>query len=164
MDQHDSLLELLRRTQLFHDLETPALHLIAQQLTEHTYKDGEVVFHEGDIGDRLFLLLSGVMQVFVERDAQTITYATLQTGECFGEMALIENRTRSASVRAQAPSRCCTLSKQDFLDLIQRYPHIALEVMRSLSRRVRQASSRLQEFSHTTPHAPGLGQTEASAT
>jgi CRP/FNR family transcriptional regulator, cyclic AMP receptor protein len=152
MVQHESLLELLRRTQLFHDLETPMLHLVAQQLTEHTYDDGEIVFHEGDTGDRLFLLLSGAMQVFVERDAHTITYATLQPGECFGEMALIEDRTRSATVRAQAPSRCCTLSKQDFLDLIQRDPHIALEVMRSLSRRLRQASIRLQDSSSTTPH------------
>jgi CRP/FNR family transcriptional regulator, cyclic AMP receptor protein len=151
MAQHEAMLESLRRTELFHDLDTPTLQLVAQQLTEYTYDPGEVVFREGEAGDRFFLLLSGVMQVLVERDDKTITYAMLQPGECFGEMALIEDRARSATVRAQTSSRCYTLSKQDFLDLIQRYPHIALEVMRSLSRRLRQASSRLYESTTANP-------------
>ena len=150
MAQDDATLVSLRRTELFHDLDISILQLVAQQLTEHTYDAGQVVFHEGDTGDRLFLLLSGTMQVFVERDNTTVTYAVLQPGECFGEMALIEDRARSATVRAQDPARCYALSKQDFLDLIQRYPHVAFEVMRSLSRRLRQTSSRLHA-SITTP-------------
>lgn len=152
MAQHDTMLELLRSTELFHDLDTPTLQLVAQQLTEQTYDDGQVVFHEGEAGERLFLLLSGAMHVYVERGGKTITYATVKPGECFGEMALIEDRARSATVRALVPSRCCALSKPDFLDLIQRYPHIALEVMRSLSRRLRQTSTRLQAL--TNPALP----------
>jgi CRP-like cAMP-binding protein len=150
MAQDEAMLMSLRQTELFHDLDAPTLQLVAQQLTEHVYADGQMVFHEGEAGDRLFLLLSGAMQVFVQRHDSTITYAILQPGECFGEMALIEDRARSASVRAQAASRCYALSKQDFLDLIQRYPHIALEVMRSLSRRLRQTSDRL----HAAPPTP----------
>jgi CRP/FNR family transcriptional regulator, cyclic AMP receptor protein len=109
------------------------------------------VFHEGDAGDRLFLLLSGMMHVYVERSGKTIDYATIHPGECFGEIALIDDAARSASVRAQTSSRCCAFSKQDFLDIIQRYPHIALRVMQSLSRRLRQTSTRLQELTMIHP-------------
>ena len=151
MAQHDAMLVSLRQTELFRDLDTPTLQLIVQQLTEHTYDAGQVVFREGDAGDRFFLLLSGAMQVCVERNNTTITYAILQPGECFGEMALIEDTARSATVRAQTPARCYTLSKQDFLDLIQRYPHVALEVMRNLSRRLRHTSSRLHESTTASP-------------
>ena len=151
MAQHEAMLGLLRRTELFHDLETSILQLLAQRLTEHTYDTGQVVFHEGDAGDCLFLLLSGMMHVYVERGGKTISYATIHPGECFGEMALIDDTARSATVRAQTPSRCCALSKQDFLDIIQRDPHIALGVMQSLSRRLRHTSIRLQELTMTQP-------------
>jgi CRP-like cAMP-binding protein len=152
MGQHEAMLGLLRRTELCHDLDTSILQLVAQRLTEHTYDAGQVVFHEGEAGDRLFLLLSGMMHVYVERGGKAINYATIHPGECFGEMALVDGTARSATVRAQTPSRCFALSKQDFLDIIQRYPHIALRVIQSLSRRLRQTSTRLQEL--TMIHQP----------
>ena len=86
------------------------------------------------------------MHVYVERGGKTINYASIHPGECFGEIALLDDAARSASVRAQTPSRCCALSKHDFLDIVQRYPHIVLRVMQSLARRLRQASTRLQEL------------------
>ena len=146
MTQQDEKLGLLRHVEFFQGMDTAELKLIAQQMTEMSYKDGEVVVREGDPGDRMFLLMTGAMQVQVEREGNTITYGKLQAGECFGEMALIEGAPRSAMVKAEAPSLCLTLSREDFLDLLNRHPNIALGIMKSLSGRLRGMNVQVQDY------------------
>jgi CRP/FNR family cyclic AMP-dependent transcriptional regulator len=146
MAQHDELVTLLRQIELFQGVDTPELHLISQQMTEQSYDAGAVVFHEGDVGDRLFVILTGTMHVYVEREGKTITYALMRARECFGEMALIEDAPRSATVRAEVPTHCLTLSKQGFLNLIQRHPQIALTIMKSLCQRLRHTNELLQQY------------------
>jgi CRP-like cAMP-binding protein len=127
-------------------VDSRELHLISAQMTEQSYDAGAVVFQEGDVGDRLFVILTGTMHVYVEREGKTITYALMRAGECFGEMALIEDAPRSATIRAEAPAHCLTLSKQDFLHLIQRHPQIALTIMKSLCQRLRHTNELLQQY------------------
>ena len=146
MEQYDETLTMLQQVKLFHGIDPAELHLIAQHLTEQSYAAGDVVFREGDPADRLFLLLAGTMHVYVERDGKAITYNRLQAGECFGEMALLEETTRSATVQAEAPSRCLTLSKQDFLDLLQRHPHMVQEILKALFQRLRHTNVQLQDY------------------
>lgn len=148
MAQHNELVTLLRQTEIFQGVDAPELQLITQQMTERSYNAGTVVFHEGDAGDRLFVILTGTMHVYVEREGKTITYAVMRAGECFGEMALIEDVPRSATVQAEAPAHCLTLSKQGFLDLIQRQPQIALTIMKSLCQRLRHTNALLQQSAH----------------
>ena len=146
MTQQDEKLSLLRHVECFQGMDTAELKLIAQQMTEMSYKDGEVVVREGDPGDRMFLLMTGAMQVQVEREGNTITYGKLQAGECFGEMALIEGAPRSAMVKAEAPSMCLTLSREDFLGLLNRHPNIALGIMKGLSGRLRGMNVQVQDY------------------
>ncbi len=146
MTHPKALVRWLRQIELFQGMDTAALELISQNMTEYEYDADAIVFREGDVGDCLFLLLSGTMLVFVEREGKPVVYTTLQPGECFGEMALIEDTPRSATVKAEAPSRCVALTKQDFLDLIQRYPHLALGIMKSLCQRLRHGNARLQQY------------------
>jgi CRP/FNR family cyclic AMP-dependent transcriptional regulator len=148
MAQHNELVTLLRQIELFQGVDIPELSLISQQMTAQSYDAGAVVFHEGDMGDRLFVILTGIMHVYVERQGKTITYALMHAGECFGEMALIEDAPRSATVRAEAPAHCLTLSKQGFLNLIQRHPQIALTIMKSLCQRLRHTNELLQHYAH----------------
>ncbi len=137
---------LLRQVELFQGLDEDALRLIANQMAEQPFADGEIVFREGDPGDRLFVLLSGTMHVYVERDGKVISYSRLQVGEFFGEMALIDAMPRSATVRAEAPSVCLTLSRQGLLDLLQQHPLIALRMMTSLLPRLRRTNVQLQDY------------------
>jgi CRP-like cAMP-binding protein len=146
MAQHDELVTLLRQIELFQGVGLPELRLISQQMTEQSYDAGAVVFHEGDMGDCLFVILTGTIHVYVEREGKTVTYGLMRAGECFGEMALIEDAPRSATVRAEAPAHCLTLSKQGFLNLIQHHPQIALSIMKSLCQRLRRTNELLQEY------------------
>ena len=151
---HEEKVTMLRRVGLFQGIDTADLQLIAQHMAEQSYTGGEVVFREGDPGDRLFLLLTGMMHVYVERDGKTITYNMMQAGECFGEMALIEDTPRSATVQAEAPSFCLTLSKQDFLNLLHRHPHIALGIVKYLLLRLRHTNVQLQDYARRLANIP----------
>ena len=155
MVQLDERVSLLRQMGLFQNIDVAELQSIAQQMSESSFGNGEVVFQEGEVGDRLYLLLSGTMHVYVERDGNIISYSRLQPGECFGEMALVEEAPRSATVRAEEPSVCLTLSKQEFLDLMSRQPNIALGVMRALVGRLRGTNVQLQEYASRLIDIPG---------
>ena len=146
MVEDSNELSLLRQVELFQGIDTAELQLIAEEMTEQSYDDGEVLFREGDPGDRLFILLSGAMNVYVERDGKVISYNRLQAGEFFGEMALIEAVPRSATVRAEAPSVCLTLSREGFLGILQRHPLIVLRMMKDLFPRLRRTNVQLQDY------------------
>ena len=154
MAQDDETLTMLQQVKLFHGIDPAELHLIAQHLSEQVYAVGDVVCREGDPADRLFLLLAGTVHVYVERDGKAITYNRLQAGECFGEMALLEETTRSATVQAEAPARCLTLSKQDFLDLLQRQPRMVQEILKALLQRLRHTNVQLQDYARRLPDIP----------
>ena len=146
MVQDSKGLSQLRQVELFQGIDASELQLIAQEMTEQSYADGEVVFREGDPGDRLFMLLTGVMHVYVERDNNVISYNRLEAGEFFGEMALLEDVPRSATVQAEAPSECLTLSRQGFMDLMNRHPQIVFKIMKGLVPRLRQTNVQLQDY------------------
>src|SRR5262249_25489125 len=152
--QDDDKLTMLQQVKLFYGIALADLHLLAQHLTEQVYAAGDVVFREGDPADRLFLLLAGTMHVYVERDGKAITYNRLQSGECFGEMALLEETTRSATVQAEAPAHCLTLAKQDFLDVLQRQSHMVQAMMKALLQRLRHTNLQLQEYARRVPDLP----------
>lgn len=139
-------LSILRQVILFQDISPASLELMLQHMTEQCFPTGEIVFHEGDQGDRFFLILEGKMHIYVKRQGTVVTYTRLQHGGCFGEMALIDDGPRSATVQAEEPSRCLTLSKQDFNVLLATYPQLALGVMKNLSQRLRQISEQIQEY------------------
>jgi len=145
MVQQDKRVSLIQQIGLFNSVDPAELKPIAQQMTETTYRDGEVVFLEGEPGDRIYLIFAGNMHVYVEREGSIITYDHLQMGECFGEMALVEDAPRSATVKSEGTSLCLTLSKEEFLDLLDRNPNIALGMIRSLVGRLRRNNVQIQD-------------------
>ena len=108
-----------------------------------SYNPGEAIVVEGSLGDALFLILSG--QVAVHRGAQT--FATLQGGEFFGEMSLVEPAPRSASVTAMSASFLFRLPHDQLRELISEDSHAAsillVQVVKVLSERLRKANTML---------------------
>lgn len=82
------------------------------------YEPGEIIFHEGDIGDFLYIIADGEVEVFHKKNGAETLIATLHKGEFFGEMALLNQKTRTASVRCKSPTNVLALKKSDFGALI----------------------------------------------
>lgn len=87
-------------------------------ITTLHYEPGEVIFKEGDIGDYLYIIADGKVEVYQTKDGTDKTIATLSKGEYFGEMALLNQKMRTASVRCIQPTNLLALKKTDFGALI----------------------------------------------
>lgn len=106
------------------------------------YTDGEVICRQGEPGDRMFVMQSG--RAVVEVDEVFVT--ELKAGDLFGEMALVERRPRSATVRADGPARVLTLDKRAFLRQVHEDPSLAYRILETMSRRVRRLDGELAEL------------------
>ncbi len=101
------------------------------------YEDGECIVYEGDPAECLFVVQEGHVEVAYDEEHRTTRLMLLEEGELFGEAALFSREPRSASVRAVGDARVLTLDRKVLLRRIKEDPVLALELMRSMSRRIR---------------------------
>jgi len=100
--------------------------------------DGEVLFHRGEPGDALYVVESGQVRVFTLDEAgRELTLNTMNPGEAFGEMALLDSRPRSASIAAIGPTTLRCLHRGDFLSQVHTSPELTNRVIRLISERAR---------------------------
>jgi CRP-like cAMP-binding protein len=104
-----------------------------------SFSDGQVIFREGDDGHEMFVVRDGQVEIV----AHDTVIATLGEGEIFGEMALIDARSRSATARANGECTVVPIDERRFTFLIQQTPQFALQVMRTLADRLRSADRKL---------------------
>jgi CRP-like cAMP-binding protein len=100
-----------------------------------TFKLGEVIFTEGDKGDKMYVIRSG--EVEIERDGTIVE--KLSQGGIFGEMALIDGSPRAATARAATPCEVAPITEKSFLFLVHETPFFAIAVMRTLAERLRRS-------------------------
>lgn len=136
----------LRSLELFKDLKDRELGHLVESLHSRSYKEGEVIFVEGDIGRALFILETGKVDLS-KRDAsgKTRKIFTLEPGDFFGEMALLEQLPRTATAVAAERSHMHLLYRSKLDAILAYYPHIGISIMthlaRLLSNRLRRASN-----------------------
>jgi len=130
--------EFLAGIPLFASMENQDVQGIAARTSEEIYRRDAVIIKEGDIDARLFMVVQGKVDVF--KDLGQSSEKWIRTmGACsyFGEMALIDDMVRSASVVAVEETRILVLDRWNLQQEIKRYPTIAMELLRLLSRRIR---------------------------
>jgi len=128
----------LSRVPLFALLQREELERLAEQTEEHRVEAGTIVIREGDLDRRMFMIVSGRASVVI--GLETSKERTLvELGPCsyFGEMALIDDLVRSASVLALEGTRLLSLQADTLLDAIGSHPSLAMELLQTMSRRVR---------------------------
>ncbi|HYB73403.1 MAG TPA: cyclic nucleotide-binding domain-containing protein [Candidatus Sulfotelmatobacter sp.] len=101
------------------------------------YEDGEAIVRQGEVGDCMYIIQAGQVEVLQESDGREVRLAVLGEGDVFGEMALFEGEVRSATVRALGQVRVLTVDKQMFLRRVHEDPSAAFRILQKLSRRVR---------------------------
>ena len=102
------------------------------------YAAGQLIFEEGQPGDVLYVVKEGEVEILVGSDV----VETLDGGEIFGEMALIDGKHRSASARAKSACEVVPVNEQRFTFLVQQTPHFALSVMQTMAERLRRMNMR----------------------
>ena len=124
----------LAHSPLFAGLPRRLLGRLGTRFLEKAYDAGEVVFHEGDPGRALFVVVEGTVEITQATPRGEHVVRALGPGDAFGEVALIDESPRSGSARVAEPSRLLILYKTDFDALMDGEARIAVVVMRNLSR------------------------------
>jgi len=101
------------------------------------YADGEYIIRQGEVGDTMFVIQKGEVEVLVDRNGVTTTVACLGADEIIGEMALFDRELRSASVRAKGTVRALTVDRKNLFARISENPTLAFRLIRTLCFRVR---------------------------
>lgn len=157
-----SELELLATLPIFGGLSDDELGKVLEVCSERAVAEGEVVLREGEPASACYVIRRGRVEVVANLDGEApCRLAELDTGDCFGEMALIDVEPRSASVRALEPTELLRLDRGSFLQLqswsLQTYTLIVLNMAREISRRLRQADARIVEMGTRGWRAEGRG-------
>ena len=131
--------------QRFGKTDLVALSRLAQR---KRYRKNEVVFHEGDVGNGLFVVLKGQVRILVRSvEGKEVVIAIRRTGDFFGEMALLDDETRSATAVASEPSELLLIRRDDFNAFLKSHSELAIEMLAVLSRRLRATTQLVQSIS-----------------
>lgn len=140
-------MELFRKFSLFAELDDKELASVAALAKPRKYAKEEVVFHADEVGDVFFLIQSGAVKVtMISPEGKEIILSMLGSGDFFGEMALLDDQPRSATVVATEPLEVLTIWRADFLQILAENFSIARKVLAELSRRLRHASYRIESL------------------
>lgn len=105
------------------------------------YKDGELIIREGEMGDCMFVIQSGAVEIFCNSDKGEVFLRKAGPNEFFGEMALVENDVRSASARAIGETRILHIDKRTFMRRVHEDPSLAYRIMERLSHEIRRLAA-----------------------
>lgn len=138
----------LNRFDALAGMSAPELALMKTALVRRTWKQGEVVFREGDAGDELFLIAQGAasVRIHVPGENRSVRLVTFSPGTLFGELALLDREARSATIAADTDLVCHVMSYDNFTRLSEDYPSLAIKLMTNLGREL---SSRLRRANRT---------------
>jgi CRP-like cAMP-binding protein len=137
----------LKKINWFDALPEDMLAALAQKVNKRTLSKNEVLFNKGDIGDSLFVILSGGVKVVTQdEDGNEIALNKVGAGEIIGEMSLLDHEPRSAGIVALEKTSTLELKREDFMEIMKSQPDLALSVIRNLSSRLRHNTSYIEQI------------------
>lgn len=135
----------LKRVVLFSGLGERQLDQLAAASLRRSFGRGKTIVAEGESSQSLYILLSGRAKVQrSDAEGKEVILAVLGPGECFGEMSLIDNAPRSASVITLESSDFMAINKEAFMTVLGENPEIAMKIMRGLVKRLREADRKIE--------------------
>jgi len=139
--------DILKRVDLFSNLDKKELHALAQTCQERKYSAGSTVVSQGDTGVGLYVITAGTVRITQANnpDKAEKVLGTESVGGVLGEMALLDDLPRSATISAVDDVTALLLPVWDFRATVQSHPDIALKLLAVLSRRLRKAEKRVHD-------------------
>lgn len=133
---------------IFSDLDEESLSKVANSGVLQSFKKDSVILSEEDAGNALFVIVSGKVKV-VRSDSQDkeVILAILNDSDFFGEMAILDGLNRSANVISMEDSKIFIIQRNDFLDLLRKYPDVSIALLQELSTRLRASSMKIKALS-----------------
>ena len=129
---------LLREIPIFADLSPEDLKRVAEIAREQLYPQNTDIFHEGDEGNMMFVIVAGRVQVVRNKDGKDQVLVERGPGDFMGEMAIIESAPRSATLHTQSEVRVLAIDDETFKGILRERPNVSFAVLRSISRRLRE--------------------------
>jgi CRP/FNR family transcriptional regulator len=114
------------------------------------YKDGDSIVRQGEMGDCMFVIQKGEVEAVAEADGRELRLRKMGVNDFFGEMALFEKETRTATVRALGPTRVLTIDKKNLLRGIHEDPSLAFRMVETMSHRIRDLTDRLAKYEESS--------------
>jgi CRP/FNR family cyclic AMP-dependent transcriptional regulator len=108
-----------------------------------SWADGEVIVRQGEVGNSMFVVQAGEVEVLRETEDGEVRLAILGAGDFFGEMSIFEHEVRSATVRARGEARVLTVDKRTLLKRIKEDPFLAVSILQTMSNRIREINAEL---------------------
>ena len=128
--------ELLRRVPIFAEIEPAKLKLLAFMSERVGFDPGKRLMQQGDPADAAYLIIDGHAEVILETPAGPVIVATLGANDFVGEMAILGDVPRNATVRAKDRVIALRISKEPFLRMVREFPTMAVSIMQELAQRV----------------------------
>jgi uncharacterized membrane protein len=146
--------DLIAQIPMFEGLSDADREALAARLQEKKYASGEKVFSKDEKGTSMYIVLSGAVQIFLppppkEKDAPRVILKDSRTGEYFGELALFDDKPRSASVEATMETTLLELTREDFAEHLGRSKTAALSILSEMAERLRVTNSLLSQRAAT---------------
>jgi len=141
-----AIASFLGQTRFFGVLSLDELRALASSTEEYECSEDAVIFRQADAGDRLYLIRAGRVKIVrYAPDGTELRLATMNPGDVFGELSVVDGKPRSATAVAMEPVEGVTLTTERFADFLKARPEAALRMMRLLVTRLRQTDDALQD-------------------
>jgi len=140
-----AILEFLRQMPLFAGLSDTELESVARDFVTRQFRQGETIFRQGDAGQLLYLIRSGSVRIFVmDEEGRETSVVLYGPGDVFGELAVIDELPRSASVIAMEDTAVLALTRDQLREHMRREPLLAHNFLKALSRRLRSSTQQVE--------------------
>ncbi len=137
--------DVLRKIPLFAKIESSKLKLLAFASERLTFAAGQELFHQGDAGDAAYIVIDGAADVIIDAPGGPITVAKLARNDIVGEIAILCDVPRTATVRAETELVALVISKDLFFRMVTEFPQMGVEIMRELAQRLEKTNAQLRE-------------------
>ncbi len=139
--------KLLLNVPIFSNLDEKQISFIATKMKNKKYSKSDIILMEDEVGDTFFIILEGSVKVTRDsEDGREVILAVLSSGNFFGEISLLDGKTRSANAIALEKTSLMILKRNDFLQLLKEIPQISISLLSELAKRIRKTDEQVENL------------------